>query len=484
MSSYPSLIEIQPGLTKEILVEGSGTSPITNQEVVVHYTGKLKDGTVFDSSVKRKSPFKFILGVGQVIKGWDLVVATMKKGEKCIAHISSDLAYGAQGSPPTIPENAPLDFEIELISFEDKRKNAPDMDDEEKLNSAQEFKNKGNDYFKNKEFGQSIYSYQEALKYLEGYNVSNSDTLLASIYCNLCICNNNVKSWSETIKYASKVIEKNSQNPKARYLRGLAYLSQGNSQDAISDFNIALKSNPNDEKLIQELKNAKVKYEEQKAKEKKAYKNLFGKDPLYKEVPKSEKEVKDNKSLEDKNVVNFSLIPANVNPNNSKVFMNIKMGANAPFKIVFELFNDIVPKTADNFKCLCTGEKSTDSNKLHYKGVIFHRIIKGFMMQGGDFEKSNGTGGSSIYGKSFDDENFHYGHSQKGLLSMANSGKNTNGSQFFILFKEANWLDGKHVVFGKVIEGLEHISTIENTVETIDDKPKEDVIIEDCGIHS
>jgi cyclophilin family peptidyl-prolyl cis-trans isomerase len=144
------------------------------------------------------------------------------------------------------------------------------------------------------------------------------------------------------------------------------------------------------------------------------------------------------------------------NTKNPQVFFDIEVGAPAgqeskKGRVVFELFQDTVPKTAESFRCLCTGEKG---GKLHYKGNIFHRVIKEFMMQGGDITNQNGTGGKSIYGSKFPDEGVWFQHSTSGLLSMANSGKDTNGSQFFITFKPTSWLDGKHTVFGRVIKGM------------------------------
>lgn len=168
---------------------------------------------------------------------------------------------------------------------------------------------------------------------------------------------------------------------------------------------------------------------------------------------------------------------------NPLVFMDVSIDGNPMERLVIELFADVVPKTAENFRALCTGEKgvgNTTGKALHYKGSLLHRIIKGFMAQGGDFSKGNGTGGESIYGGKFADENFKLDHNGPGLLSMANSGPNTNGSQFFILFKRQPHLDGKHVVFGKVVQGMEIVKKIEQ-VGTADGKPTQVVKIVDCG---
>lgn len=165
-----------------------------------------------------------------------------------------------------------------------------------------------------------------------------------------------------------------------------------------------------------------------------------------------------------------------------KVYFDVNINGKNAGRITIGLFGKHVPKTVENFRALCTGEKGkgTSGKPLHYKDSIFHRVIPNFMLQGGDFTNANGTGGESIYGEKFADEAFGILHDVPGVLSMANAGPNTNGSQFFITTVPTKWLNGKHVVFGRVIEGMDVVKAVEAR-GTRSGRTSANITIADCG---
>ena len=454
------------GVKKRIIKEGKGEQAAEGNEVKVNYIGRNGD-KIFDQT--KEKPFEFKIGAHTVIKGWEVGVKTMKVGEKAEFIFSPDYAYGKQKVSDLIPENSTLNFEIELLEAKGSKKEISDMEYEEKCAEGKRLKEEGVEKYKAGDYVGAREKWDEACKYVDRYINKYADyekeacDLYQSLLTNLCNCCNKMKEYYAVIVYANKGLKVNEELPKLFYFRAIA-----NAQT--SEFDNARKDIESLEKLLsdKEKENAGIQYirdiierreKETNSQRKKFSKGLFG-HSLYK----------------DKEPTKPIPPPTEQNPKNPVVFLDIKIGQKDKQRVEIELFNDKVPKTCDNFRCLCTGEK-----KITYKGSIFHRVIKDFMIQGGDFENADGTGGKSIYGEKFEDENFYYAHSREGLLSMANSGKNTNGSQFFITLKETSWLDGKHVVFGRVIKGMEVVNEIGDLKTIGDDKPEEDVVIENCG---
>eukprot|EP00591_Stephanopyxis_turris_P011980 CAMPEP_0195516902 /NCGR_PEP_ID=MMETSP0794_2-20130614/9033_1 /TAXON_ID=515487 /ORGANISM="Stephanopyxis turris, Strain CCMP 815" /LENGTH=486 /DNA_ID=CAMNT_0040645613 /DNA_START=32 /DNA_END=1492 /DNA_ORIENTATION=- len=448
--------------------EGAAGPPPSGTVVTAHYTGTLEsDGSKFDSSVDRGKPFEFTIGQGQVIKGWDEGFASMKVGEKATLTIKSEYGYGKSGSPPKIPQDATLIFDVELISFKEKEKEKWELSHEEKIEKAEKLKAEGTGLFKEKRFDEAAQLYEDAASYVadeedvEDELPDDDRPLYVSCWSNAAMCYTKTEDWSDVISACNKALLADSKNLKVLYRRGNARLHCGLLKEAKQDLMTAYKIDPNNKDVRRAI--AKVKDEQIKAKkkEKAAFGGMFGKVSMY----------------DDKDGI---IAPSKDNPH---VFFNIKHGEEEMGRIVMRLYMDITPKTAENFRALCTGEKGVGKmgKPLHFKGSTFHRVIKDFMIQGGDFTAGNGTGGESIYGEKFADENFKLKHTEGGLLSMANAGPGTNGSQFFITSKDTPHLDDKHVVFGKVVEGMDTVRKIEDVDKGAQDKPTVDVIIDDCG---
>lgn len=449
-NEYINLTE-DGGVKKKLLSLGSGDQPSNNNEIIISFTSTI------DNKTTKKENFRFSLGNNEVNSGLEIAVKSMKINEKSSFIISPEYSNNKKNSI----------YEIILLQILPPLKKISEMDFPEKLSRAKMLKNEGVEKYKENEFEIAAEKFLKSIEFVKNSDEKNEDqiegfNLLITLLTNLSNCYNHLKNYEKVMKFTEQAL-KLKPNAKNYYFRSIASVNIGNLNEAEKNLTELKKFlNENDEgiKYVQNLIENQKKI--QNVNKKKFSKNIF-KQKLYDDKPNNFKP-------------NF--IPEKINEKNPKCFFEIQIGneKNNLKRIEFELFKDHVPKTSENFRCLCTGEKN-----LHYKNSIFHRIIKDFAISGGDFENNDGTGGKSIYGKTFEDENFYYAHNKEGILTMANSGKNTNGSQFFITLKETPWLDGKNVVFGRVIKGMDVVNEIAEVETDGQNKPEEEVKIVNCG---
>ena len=448
-NEYINLTE-DGGVKKKLLSLGSGDQPSNNNEIIISFTSTI------DNKTTKKENFRFSLGNNEVNSGLEIAVKSMKINEKSSFIISPEYSNNKKNSI----------YEIILLQILPPLKKISEMDFPEKLSRAKMLKNEGVEKYKENEFEIAAEKFLKSIEFIKNSDEKNEDqiegfNLLITLLTNLSNCYNHLKNYEKVMKFTEQAL-KLKPNAKNYYFRSIASVNIGNLNEAEKNLTELKKFlNENDEgiKYVQNLIENQKKI--QNVNKKKFSKNIF-KQKLYDDKPNNFKP-------------NF--IPEKINEKNPKCFFEIQIGNDDNLKrIEFELFKDHVPKTSENFRCLCTGEKN-----LHYKNSIFHRIIKDFAISGGDFENNDGTGGKSIYGKTFEDENFYYAHNKEGILTMANSGKNTNGSQFFITLKETPWLDGKNVVFGRVIKGMDVVNEIAEVETDGQNKPEEEVKIVNCG---
>lgn len=345
------------GLLKKILQEGFGDAfPETGMEVTAHYTGTLDSGKKFDSSRDRNKEFKFVIGKGQVIKGWDKGFATMKKGEKAILRCRQDYAYGS-GGQGDIPPNATLNFDVELIDFKPKKKETWEMTMQEKVSSANRLKDEGTELFKEKRFAEALKLYEESAELVA--NVIDAEATWIACKLNSAQCAIYLTEYPAAVAYCGAVLKKDADNIKALYRRGLARNHLGLPEEALVDLNRALELDKENKPVAAEIVKAKKLIADAKKKEKSAYGNMFSKMSVY----------------EDK-VVTLDVAT------NPKVFFDITIGGRAIGRVVMQLFENIVPKTVQNFLSLCRGDCGIASTgqPLFFKGSSFHRVIEGYFV--------------------------------------------------------------------------------------------------------
>jgi len=461
------------GITKKILTPGySEEIPQKNQLLILLHTLTSSDGKILQNNIDPEQPTTFYGDSEAYFKGLIISALSMKKGEISEFIISKSEIYGPENSPKEIS----LNLRIELLDFHDKWKHAIDLDENERYDFALKIKGMGNEHFKNKRYKSAAYFYKMGINYVE--TLVQEDILVSpvkildlrkSLYQNLSIVQNNLENWHKTISHCSLILDKDPENGKACYLRAVALSKIGRYDDALKDLKIAQSKSPEDQKIPELIKEILQFMKQQESKEKLKYAKMFAKESIYKEVAPKIKST----------LVKFP----DYDPANPKVFLEIQVGSRDPRILVFELIKSKVPKTCENFRVFCTGEKVSPYRSYSYKDSYFHKVIKNFMMQGGDIEKRDGTGGYSIYGDKFEDENFFLPHSQAGILSMANQGPDANGCQFFITFKKTPWCNGKNVAFGRLIQGFDFLLNELQSVETATEFyiPKLPIRIINCG---
>ena len=461
------------GIKKRILKEGQGNNPKDGNEVAINYIGRYNN-EIFEHTKENES-FSFILGEDKVMKGWELAVRTMKLGEKSEFIMTPEYTYKDKQINENVPPNSILNYTIELksIHYKTTEESLDNLTYEEKLQWGKLLKQDGIQKFKEKNISGAKESFIKALSFLKTINTEKEEEkegvdLFLTILSNICYCYNQEKDYDSVINFAMIGMNIRAM-PKLLYFRTIAYANLEEFIKAENDLNdlialFASKGEENSQEVndtvnhLRELIDSRKKIYEEKNKKfsRSIYRLVFH----------------HNKTKESKIIVP----PQIPNPHNPVVFFEIQIENDIVGKIEFELFKDVVPITVENFRNICIGTE----NELTYKNTYFDKVIKDFVIGGGKIENFQGVN-KCIYGEYFDDENYLYCHCRRGLLTMDNDGKNKNNSKFFITLKHIPWFDGKHVVFGQVVNGIEIIKQIEDIDTDNEDRPLKKVKIINCG---
>jgi len=441
-----------------------------------HYTAYRMDGRQWDTSRGKFEFFHFILGDLYVNRVLEAAASSMQWGE--IAEFICTPVYakennGTQRKLP--PRNAAFRYEVELFSWRERQardgQNIFDMELQPKLDGVVALKERAAELVRHECWPEAQERYRDCAYYFDGLEVppereEEVQALFHSVLLNDAMCNLKLSEYRRVEELTTTVLEKDEANVKALYRRGVARIHLHEFCAAHTDLLQAARLDPKSKEVRSALASCKEAEALAQQKDQSFAGKIIGKKELY-----------------SKQAV---LPPAAqlTEQGAAPLFLDVAADGRYLGRIVCELFGDATPKTAENFRGLCRGDKgraSVSGARLHYKGCPFHRFIRGFMVQAGDIVNHNGTGGVSIYGGQFSDESFALKHDRAGLLSMANVGRDTNASQFFITTAPAPHLDNEHVVFGRVIEGLEVVQQIEQVDTDERDRPTAQVFIVDCG---
>jgi len=519
------------GVLKRIIREGNPAAglPINGMCAKVNYDAWIEGGWFHGRKVdtSRDRPeedgdYQFLIGDeneavkdGWVIRGLNAGGETMHRGERAEFIFSPEYAYGHKGSKsrPKVPPNATLRFEVDMLTWK------PALSDEanvlelpwwERLELAHATKESANEHYREGQPEEARMRYWKAGMLMDvignpgtdvempADRIDEQNALAVTCWLNEAQCyikmaqneevtGKNYKGssvtsatnptlWRKAIESAEIALKLDPENVKAHYRKGLAYQALHEFNAAREMFEFAQRHQPASKEIREALERTKELRLAATDDEKKTYQKIITKSGksggLYSDAP----DVSDGGAAAQRRVAHAP---------NPTVWLSFSMGGEpVGDRVEIELWADKLPKTAENFRALCTGEKGLHyltRTPMCYRGSPIHRVINGFMIQGGDFVARDGTGGESVYGGYFADEGFHTRHDQPGLIAMANSGRDTNRSQFYITTARAAHLDGRHVVFGQVRSGMATVENIAAAPTTDGEKPTVEIAIDDCG---
>jgi len=481
------------GIVKTILRPGNSVSgrPPTDALVKIHYTGWLMDGTRFDSSRDRFGQPLFKLGAGMERPVLEEGVKTMNRGELAEFVCTAQYAYGTKGwsggsGGASVPPRATIRWEVELFGWSGFTGDQSKMSDAEMMDQAYHLKAQGTQYFKMSLWEEAAERYHEAAQIIDHprFNVleqlptgwaKEAQKLLLSCQLNEAQCELKREEWNSAIALCEKVIERPSlltkgQLVKAHYRRHQARFAKQEYDEALEDLNRALEVDPGNSEVSIALTGVRWARKMANRAQIAEFSGMF-----------TTKGAKSTELYKEEMGIPPWLGPL------PTAWLDVSVDGRVLGRIVIELNARQAPRTCENFRCLCTGERGNgklSSRPLHYRGVCFHRIIRGFMVQTGDIVSNDGMGGESIFGGQFDDEYLDGKHDEPGVVAMANAGKNMNGSQFFITTVAAAHLDKGHVAFGRVVSGMDVVRKVERLPVNSRDMPRQSVLIDDCGSDS
>jgi len=486
------------GVLKRVIKPGDAQigKPPLGQVVKIHFDGYFvggrKSGQKFDTSrgklddFEREDFYRFRLGEayeairdGWTIRGFTIAVESMNRGEIAEFILEPEYGYGEMGnaSRPKVHKNAKLRYVIQLFAwrraYSDKLR-LDEMSMEERIAMAIETKDEATSYYRDDQYHEALERYNHAAALVHEYGFvppegreAECTGIVISCLLNEAHCFNKLGQYRKALMPCEQVLDEYGEVAKAYYRRATAYLGLHEFESAKADLIKAAKLEPASREIREQLQNLKECVAAAEHVEKKMVK----------------KQIKgiDTESLRQGPALRGAQGWQGSLP---QCYFAIEIDGKLVGQITLELFADKLPKTAANFLDLCSGDKGHHAltrRPLTYEGSSFHRIVDGAFVQGGDFIFGDGTGCESVYGGTFDDEGYHFCHDREGMLSMASSARDRNGSQFFITTAPLPHLDGHHVVFGRVLYGMEIVHQMQKVPVDSKHRPTSRVRILSCG---